>query len=317
MTAALLLILAGCGGGGGDEGQQRRFVSIGSAPPGGAFFVVGSAIGEVLNANGPGNWEVNNEATSGSQENIRRLDAGDLDLAISNAAITYSAVNGSRDWDKEYPMRSLMTLAPNVALFITTGGSEIRTIQDLKGKRVVVGPSSAGFEHFLAPLLEVHGVTYDDFTPLYSSQAGAVDMLADGSAAAAFLGGAVPTASITQASSSMEIYFIPFDEEAKQQAVDRYPFFNPASIPAGTYRGQEEAYDGLNVGSMHVITSASADEELIYQITKTLYEHRQEVTEKHPAGKAINPDNVVRNVGTPFHPGAVRYYQEIGIWPGQ
>ncbi|HSR67377.1 MAG TPA: TAXI family TRAP transporter solute-binding subunit [Acidobacteriota bacterium] len=316
MAAAAALLLSACGGGESDgQGGQRRFVSIGSAPPGGAFFVVGSAVAEVLNANAAGNWEVNNEATSGSQENIRRLDAGDLDLAVSNAAITYSSLKGGRDWDKAYEMRSLMTLAPNIALFITSAGSSVRSVEDLKGKRVVVGPPGAGFEHFLAPLLEAHGVSYDDFTPLYNSQAGAVDMLSDGSASAAFLGGAVPTASITQASASMDIYFVPYDEEAKQRAIRDYPFFTAATIPAATYRNQEEPFQGLNVGSMHLITAASVDEELVYQITKTLYENRQQVAEKHPAGRAINPENVVRNVGTPFHPGAIRYYREIGIWP--
>ena len=66
---------------------------------------------------------------------------------------------------------------------------------------------------------------------------------------------------------------------------------------------------------MHLIAAETADEELIYQVTKRLYEQREQVTAKHPAGRAINPANVVRDTGTPFHPGAIRYYREIGIWP--
>jgi TRAP-type uncharacterized transport system substrate-binding protein len=65
---------------------------------------------------------------------------------------------------------------------------------------------------------------------------------------------------------------------------------------------------------MHLITSANKDEELVYQLTRALYENREEVVAKHPAGKAINPKNAARSVGTEFHPGAVRYYKEIGIW---
>jgi TRAP transporter TAXI family solute receptor len=144
-----------------------------------------------------------------------------------------------------------------------------------------------------------------------------VALLADGSAAAAFLGGAVPTASITQAATSMDVLLVPFDEEAEKQAVSEYPFFAPATIPAGTYRGQEEDYPGLNVGSMHLITSAAADEELVYAFTKTIYEHRASVAQRHPAGKAIRPENAARDTGTPFHPGAIRYYREIGIWQGR
>lgn len=294
----------------------RQFLSIGTAPPGGAFFVVGGAIGEVLNEHrGDAGWEVTAEATKGSQENIRRLARGELDLALANSAISFFALRGAEGWDRAYSIRTVMTLAPNVALFIAPASNAIESIEDLRGKRVVVGPAGAGFEYFLRPLLQAHGLTYDDFSPLYNTQAGAVDMLADGSAAAAFLGGAVPTASITQASSSQDIVFVPYEEDAIERATASYVFFRRATIPDGTYRGQDEAFNGLDVGSMHLITSADKDEELVYRLTKTLYENREAVVQKHAAGRAINPKNVVRDTGTEFHPGAVRYYREIGIWP--
>ena len=313
-----LSVSVNCGGDSStsDSSSGRKFLSIGTAPPGGAFFVVGGALGEVLNeSSGNVNWEVTAEATKGSQENIRRLQSGELDLALSNSAITYFAVRGAEGWDRAYDMRTVMTLAPNIAMFITPVNSGIEELADLKGKRVVVGVAGAGFEFFVRPLLAAHGVTYEDFTPLYNTQAGAVDMLADGSAAAAFLGGAVPTASITQATSSQGIHFIPYSEGPKQTLVDEYPFFLPATIPAGTYRGQDDVFPGLDVGSMHLITSAASDEELVYRITRTIYENRAAVTERHAAGRAIQPENVVRDTGTEFHPGAVRYYKEIGIWP--
>lgn len=318
LPAALLLILAACGAPSSDDGAPaaaQRFLSLGSAPTGGAFFVVGSALAEVADEFGEEGWSVTSEATAGSQENIRRLIQGDLDFALSNAAISYFAVRGGASWDKEYPIRAVMTLAPNVALFITPDDSGIATLADLRGRRVVVGPAGAGFEMFVAPLLESHGLTYDDFTPLHATQTSAVDLLSDGSADAAFLGGAVPTASITQAASSMAIRLVPFTDEGKARAIADYPFFHAATIPAGTYRGQDEDYHGLNVGSMHLITAAGTDEELVYAFTKTIYENRERVIERHPAGRAIRPEVVVRDTGTPFHPGAIRYYREIGIWP--
>jgi TRAP transporter TAXI family solute receptor len=277
---------------------------------------VGGALSEVLNQHrGENRWESTAEATKGSQENIRRLETGELDLALANAAITYFAVRGEEGWDRTHDVRTVMTLAPNVALFLTPADSGIKQIRDLKGHRVGVGVAGAGFEYFVKPLLAAHGVTYEDFTPLHNTQIGSVDMLADGSASAAFLGGAVPTASITQATSSRQMYFIPYTEEAKEELIREYPFFQPASIPAGTYTGQDEEYRGLDVGSMHLIVNADMDEELVYQATRTIYENRDRVTEKHAAGRAINPKNVVRDTGTPFHPGAIRYYREIGIWP--
>jgi len=321
IAAGLLLITCiaavACAGGGtsGDEGGSTpRFLSMGTAPPGGAFFVVGGALAEVFNTHGGGS-SMTAEATSGSQENIRRLASGELDFALSNAAITYFAVRGTEGWDQAYPVRSVMTLAPNVAMFVAPAGGAVATIADLAGKRVSVGPAGAGFEYFVGPLLAAHGLTYDDFTPVNATQAGAVDLLSDGSVAAAFLGGAVPTASITQAAAVQDIILVPFDEAARQQLIADYLFFRPAVIPAGTYRGVDTDYQGLDVGSMHLITSADQDEELVYRGTKALYENREEVVQRHAAGRAINENNVARDTGTEFHPGAIRYYQEIGIWP--
>ncbi len=306
-----LALAAGC-----NNAPDRVFISMGTAPPGGAFFVVGTALTEVLGAAGADrNWQVTAEGTSGSQENIRRLTQGELDFALSNAAITYFAVRGTQGWDRQYPVQSVMTLAPNVALFITKASSNIKTIADLKGQRVVIGPAGAGFEYFVTPILEAHGVRYDELTALNASQSAAVDMLTDGSAAAIFIGGAIPTASITQAAATMDLYFIPFDEQARQKLSADYLFFSPATIPAGTYRGQTAEFAGLDVGSMHLITAANQDEALVYEVTKMLWEQREQVVQKHPAGRAINPANAVRDTGTTFHPGAIRFYREIGIWP--
>ncbi len=337
----LALYLAGCGGAptGTDSGEDTaaaagspaagspaagspaaagpRFLSFGTAPTGGAFFVVGGALAEVAEKFGPEGWQVSAEATQGSRENIRRLVRGELDFALSNAAITYFAVRGESVWDGPQEVRAVMTLAPNVALFVTPQGSGVETIADLKGKRVVIGPSGAGFEDFVGPILAAHGASYDDFTLLNGPQSAAVDMLSDGAAAAAFLGGAVPTASIVQASSSMDLHFVPFTAEAKAALLADYPFYAPATIPAGTYRGQEEDYEGLNVGSMHLITAAAVDEDTVYAVTKAIYENADAVVERHPAGKAIQPRVVIRDTGTEFHPGAVRFYKEIGIWPDE
>jgi len=310
VVAALAVSLAGCNSG----DQERQYLSIGSAPPGGAFFIVGGALADVLEQYGDG-WEVTSEATKGTQESIRRLDRGELEIALANSSITYFAVRGEGGWEKAFPVRSLVTMAHNVMAFLTPRDSGIESIRDLAGKRVVVGVAGAGWEFFTRPLLAAHGLTYDDFTPLHNTQAGAVDMLADGSADAAFLGGAIPTASIVQATTSQDLKFLPFDEDAKRRLIEQYPFYFPVPIPAGTYRGQDEEVASLNFGSMHVIVHEDMDDALAYEITRTIYENRDEITEKHPAGKFINAENAVRETGTPFHPGAIRYYREIGIWP--
>lgn len=316
---SLILLISACGGSTGDgdggEAGERRFLSVGTAPPGGAFFVVGGALAEVLDEAGGSNWRVSAEATKGTLENVRRLATGELDFALANAGISYFAVRGEGGWEQAYDIRAVMTLAPNVGVFLTPSGSDVSNLSDLVGKRVVVGPSGAGFEYFLRPIFEAHGLTYDDFTPLNATQAGAVDMLADGSASAAFLGGAVPTASVTQATASGGVRFVPYTPGAVDELLSTYAFFDRAAIPAGTYRGLEEDFPALVVGSMHLITNASADEELVYQVTKAIWDNREAVVQRHPAGRAINPRVAPRNTGVDFHPGAERFYREIGVWP--
>jgi TRAP transporter TAXI family solute receptor len=322
--------LAGCGGGGGNgdgSGGGRRFVTLGTAPIGGAFRPVGDAISAVLNEHqGPIRWKVEPRGTKGSQQNIRELDSGDLQLAMSNSAITYFAVRGEDVWDKPYDLRVVVTLAPNVGLFITKKDTGIQSIADLAGKRVVVGPGGAGFHMFLGPLMTAHGVKYDDsgqsdFTPISGTYSDAVQLLGDGNADAAFMGGATPIPAVIQASRSYDIHFVTYDEAVRRQLIAQYPFYNDMVVPAkdregnATYTGMTEDFVAMNVGSMHLITTAGQDEELIYQITKTIWENRAEIVEQHRAGLAINEQNAARYTGTEFHPGAIRFYQEIGIWP--
>lgn len=322
LTAIVALassVLTGCSGG-GEDGSGKRFLKLGTAPVGGAFNVVGGAIAEVIEEDRPeGMGKLTATATKGTQENIRALDAGELDFAMANAAITYFAVRGQSGWDKAYDVKAVMTLAPNVAMFLTLQNSGIRTIADLQGKKVTIGPAGAGFEYFVGPLLEAHGVSLDSSDPngltmQNATQSGAVDLLGDGAIDAAFLGGAVPTSSIQQACSTQDVFFIPFDPQAREQLIAEYKFFEPYTVKAGTYSDLQSDFEGLNVGSMHLITSGAQDEELVYVFTKTLYERREAVVEKHPAGKAINPTNAVKDTGVEFHPGAIRFYKEAGLW---
>ncbi len=308
-----------------NNGGKRQFVTLGSAPVGGAFAQVAKAIASVVNENhGEYTWRVQEAGTKGSKQNIRMLDNGEIQLGMSNAAISYHAVLGEGGWDKKYDIRAVATLAPNIGLFITKRDSGITSIAQLKGRRVTVGPSGAGFEMFLGPLLTEHGVTYtndqQDFTPLNETYSAAVGLLGDGNADAAFLGGAIPTPAVTQACTTYDILFIPYDPVARDRLIEKYEFFQTATIPAKnkdgnqTYKGLEEDFIAMNVGSMQLITHANMDEELIYQITKTMWENRTDIAKQHRAGNAINEENVARNTGTPFHPGAIKFYKEIGIW---
>ena len=122
-------LFVGCGA---PQDREDKFLSVGTAPPGGAFFVVGGAIAQVVNDHMP--WEVSAEATKGTQENIRRLSSGELDFALANAAISYFAVRGEGAWGEKQNINAVMTLAPNVALFIAPQSAGVNGLGDLKGK---------------------------------------------------------------------------------------------------------------------------------------------------------------------------------------
>lgn len=302
-------------GEGGSASGGRQFVTIGTAPAGGAFAPVGNAIANVVDANkGELDWVVSPQGTKGTQENIRKLDAGEIEFGMANAAISYFATRGEGAWDKKYEVRAVATLAPNVGVFVTTKSSGIEKIADLKGKRVVLGPSGAGFDYFLKPLLKAHGVSYDDMEVLPGNYFAAGDMIADGKADAAFMGGAIPIPAVTQLCSSQDVVFVKLDEDAPEKLKD-YPFYFSVPVKAEAYSDLTEDLIGINVGNMQLITHENVSDDVVYNFTKMMYQNRADIAAKHPAAKAINPKNAARDTGTPFHAGAIKFYKEEGIWP--
>lgn len=299
------------------DGGGRTFITVGTAPEGGAFAPVGNAIANVVEANkGDLDWNVATQGTKGTQENIRKLAAGELEFGMSNAGIAYFATRGEGAWKQPFEVRSVATLAPNVGVFVTTSSTGIESISDLKDKRVVLGPAGAGFDYFLKPLFEAHGLSYEDMTVLPGNYFAASDMIADGQADAAFMGGAIPIPAVTQLCSTQDVVFIQFDENAIEK-LSEYPFYFPVTIKADAYSDLEADMTGINVGNMQLISHADVSDEVVYNFTKILYRNRTGVAEKHPAGKALNPENAIRDTGVPFHPGAIKFYKEEGIWPAE
>ncbi|MCA9159536.1 MAG: TAXI family TRAP transporter solute-binding subunit, partial [Planctomycetales bacterium] len=314
LLSVLCLAQIGCTSSADSTAGKREFISVGTAPVGGAFYTVGSAICEVVNDNrGDLNWRVNAESTGGSMENIRLLSQGKLQFAMSNSSITYFAVRGSEGWEEAHEVQSVMTLFPNVAMFVTLANSGIEKVSDLKGKSVYVGPEGAGFEYFVKPILAAHGLTLDDIDGRFGSQQSAVDLLGDGAVVAAMVGGGIPNPALSQMAQANSIRLIPYDTEAKQKLIADYSFFEAAVIPAGTYNGIDAQYDGLNVGSAHLITHKSVDEQTVYDFAKLVYEHRAEIAERHRAALNIRPETVAVQSGVDYHPGAERFYREIGV----
>jgi uncharacterized protein len=314
--AGICLLLFGCNGSSQSGGGKREFISVGTAPAGGVFYTVGSAVCEVVNENRDVlNWRVNAESTGGSMENIRLLSQGKLQFAMSNSSITYFAVRGSEGWETKHDVKSVIGLFPNIAMFVTLADSGIESVSDLKGKTVFLGPEGAGFEFFVKPILAAHGLTLNDVNGRFGSQQSAVDLLGDGAVAAAMIGGGTPNPALSQMAQANAIRLVPYDEQAKAQLISEYLFFEEAVIPGGTYKGIDADYKGLNVGSAQLITHASVNEQMVYDFVKLVYEQRGKIAERHRAALNIRPETAAKPNGIDYHPGAERYFREIGIWP--
>jgi TRAP transporter TAXI family solute receptor len=317
---ALFMAVAGFSACAGTEdaapaaGGMPSRIKIASGNVGGAYFPMGNAIAQVLSTKVPG-LLATGEASGGSSQNIRMLDNKQIDFALANASITFPAIRGNSDgFEKPYPVRAVLTLHSSVNMFLALKNSGIRTIADMKGKRVSVGPAGGGWDAYTKPILAAHGLTFDDFTPVYEGQSSAVDMLTDGNVDAIFVGGSIPHATVMSATAQHDINYILFDEAALDRVNLERPTIRKFPVPANTYKGQALELWAVDSGPAQLLARADADPDFIYLVTKTLYENRDEIAKMTPAGKEITPERAGMDIGIPYHEGSLRYFKEINIW---
>ncbi|MBI2369725.1 MAG: TAXI family TRAP transporter solute-binding subunit [Deltaproteobacteria bacterium] len=302
----------------GLAGEPRYNLKVGGTTIGGAFYPVAAAIGQVLNQKVP-RFNVTVQTTPGAGANIRLLDKGEIDIGLSVTPVTYYAYNGAGKWEKRYPVHSVMTFFPNAMTFIVLESSPIKSIADLKAKRVTAGGPGAQWEIFMEPVLSLYNLSFKDFgRVLYMGQAAAANALKDGVVDAAFLGGGNPNVAPTPSLASLEAThrFRPLlaPEPLLDRLKERYPFLDKIRVRGGAYKSQPQDAVWLDAGSMHLVASAKADPEMVYQLVKAIYEHREEIAAVNPLARDLTPDRVALKTGTPYHEGAIRYYREIKVW---
>ena len=314
---ALATAVVGCNGDADGEAGAggTQYVTVASGTNGkGAFYQIGGAVAQTLEANaGELDWTVTNTETPGTQANIRLLESGDAQLAVVNGAIAYFAPKGEEEFQKQYAIRNVMSLGANYAAFVARADSGLKSVADLKGKKVVVGPKAAGFEMFLKPILAAHGIAYDDFEAIDGDYGRAKEMIGDNQADAAFIGGAIPVPALQGLSQEMPLTFLKFEPAALDQLAETYEFYEKGVIPAGSYKGVDEDFPTIKCGFIQVVSHEKVPADLVYRVTKILYEHRDQAAKVHPAFKAAKPGQVVRTFGLEMHPGAERYYREAGL----
>ena len=291
-------------------------IKIASSTVGGAYYPMGNAIAQVLGTQLAG-VIATNEATSGSGQNLRMLDGGELHFGLANASVTLPAIEGREPFDKQFPVRAVISLHASVNLFFALEDSGITQFSDFAGKRVAVGPAGGNWDSFTRPILTAHGVSYADIRPVYEGQSNAVTMLTDRIVDAVQVGGSIPHATILAATATHNLEYLEFDEESLDSLRAQIPTIQKYMIPGGTYAGMDSDFWAVDTGTCQLIVSADADPDYVYLITKTIYENREMIADLVRHGAEITPDRAAMDIGIPYHEGSLRYFEEIGIWNPQ
>lgn len=305
---------AACGGSTA-SGTQR--LSIATGGTGGVYYPYGGGLAQVLTDHVP-KVEATAEVTAASVDNMKFLKQGTSDIAFVMADTAQDAAAG-RDVFKEFgavPVRALAVLYPNPMHLVTVAGSGIARLADLRGRVVSIGTPGGGGTTQAERILVASGIDPKrDLTPQYLGVAQAVDALKDGKLDAFFWSGGVPTAAILDLVNTPGVTarVLPLDEvlPALQKAFGADVYYR-VTIPKDAYQ-QPQDVPVVAVASLLTV-SESMTEQMAYDVTKTLFEQQPTLAGIHPQARELSVEKALVGATVPFHPGAIRYYRERGVW---
>ena len=288
---ALAVGIAGCGG----NGEKEKFINIATGGTAGTYYPIGGAIAEVLNKNG---MNASAQSTGASVANINMLKDKQVELAIVQNDITYYAVNGLEMFKEGGKIENLFGIAslyPETCQFVVLESSGIKTIADLKGKRVAVGAAGSGAEANARQILEAYDITYDNVEEQFLSFAEGAYALKDGTVDAAFVTAGYPTASVQDVASQNKIRLLPIDDEQIKKLSEKYPFYTKTVVPKGTYQGFDEEVTTVSVMAILVANDA-INAELGEKLTKAIFDNVDKIAAAHAAGKNITKDGALKGL---------------------
>lgn len=295
--------------------HAQQFFRIGTGGTAGTYYPVGGMIANAVSV--PGKIIVTAQATNGSLANVNGIGGGAMESGFSQSDVATWAQKGTGLFEGKPnipDLRLIANLYPESLHVVVKKGSGIKSVADLKGKRVALDEPGSGTLVNARLILAAYGLKESDIKPEYIKPNQAGDKMKDGALDAFFFVGGAPAGAISElASSGTGIELLPIDGTQAASLRATSPFFAVDNIPANTYK-DTAAVNTLSVGAQWV-TSAKADTDTVYQITKALY---SDATQKalaagHAKGKLITLQNAVKGAGIPFHPGAEKFYKEAGV----
>ena len=309
MAAGLsaVVALAGCGGSGG---AKQQYLNIGTGGTAGTYYPLGGAMAELFNKN-IANVNASAQSTGASVANVNMLKDGSLDLALIQNDIAYYAANGLEMFEgkKVDNLRGIATLYPETVQIVALEKSGIKSINDLRGKRVAVGAAGSGTEANARQILNAAGIEYSDIQVQYLSFGEAAGALKDGNVDVAFVTAGFPTAAIQDLAVSNQISLVPLDAAAADQLLEKYPYYTKTSIPAGTYNGVAGDTLAVSVRAM-IATTNNLSDEMGYNVTKAIYTNLDKMAAAHAVGKMISKDTAQDGMSIPMNAGAEKFFKE-------
>lgn len=292
-----------------------QYLSLGAGTSGSTINTVVLGYTSILNEY-CGGVQVSAEASSGGSDNLRYVQDGVFQISTAGNIATYQAVNGIGDFEGESfeNVKGWMPCYASYVMIVVPQESSIQTLQDLRGKRVSVGTKGSGAEVIVAAMMEGAGITYDtDFTPYYLSTADSNDALVEGSIDALIYATGIPTPALMELMAIDDVRIVPIEQEEAEGISKGQAYFSAGAIPAGTYDGVDRDVPTLQSFTIAFV-SAELDENTVYNMTKCLWEHLDELGAIHSSQKLLTPQMILESI-TPvmeLHPGALKYYQEKG-----
>ena len=295
--------------------EMPKSLEIGGASIGGAFYVVAGGVAKLLEAQMK--IPVTAAVTEGSRENVRLIDRKQIFMGVIASNNSYPAYHGVLTFKKKHPLALVMGLYPNAFTLHTLPGSPINSFADLKGNRVGVGTGRT-WDAFMVPLMKAHGLTYKkDFKPVYAGMSDLYTQLGDGNIVAmpTMVSGLSPIPAALRLHAEKGARYLPPEPQAVDKMVKQFPYMTRQTIPANTPTF-EKAVETFDIGGPLLTVRADADEELVYNVLKLIHTNLDKLAEdvRYFKYAQINPAVLTTQIGVPYHPGAVRYWKEAGLW---
>jgi TRAP transporter TAXI family solute receptor len=308
LSVIAILALVGTSAFAGGKKEQIRMATGGNT---GTYYAFGSAVGQILTAKT--GLPITIQSTGASKANIQLIEAGEVELAIVQNDVMDYAWRGVDlfNGEKITSFNALAALYAEVCQVVANPASGIKTIADLKGKNVSVGDAGSGTEFNARQILEAYGVDFTEINKQNLSFGASADALRDNKIDAFFCVAGAPTPAIVDLAIGKEIVILEVDDAHAATLQAKYPFYTKFPIPGGSYRGQSG--NVLTVAVMATfIVSNKLSEDTVYSLTKALIESKDEIQTAHPKGAELSAANAVEGISVPFHPGALKYFREIG-----